>query len=65
MPFHSATGPREGVDSVIDWRTVERRARKLRADAFAQLLGAPWRWTRERIARVRAPLDFAPIGTCP
>lgn len=67
MPFHSASGPREGVEHpvIIDWRTVEQRARKLRAEAFAQILGAPWRWTRARIERVRAPLDFAPIGTCP
>lgn len=66
MSIHSDTGPREGVDqAILDWRKVERRARKLRAEAFTQAFGAPWRWARKRIARARAPLDFAPVGTCP
>jgi len=52
----------------LDWDVVvqmQRRARKLRAEAFTRALCAPWVWLKFRIERARAPLDFAPIGTCP
>jgi hypothetical protein len=41
------------------------RARKLRAEAFTRAFRAPWSWLHSRIARARAPMDFAPVGTCP
>jgi hypothetical protein len=50
----------------LDWDVVEaacRRARVLRARAFAQVLGAPARGLRERAAGLRAPIDFEPIWT--
>ena len=42
-----------------------RRARKLRAEAFTRAFRAPWSRLHSRIVRLRAPMDFAPIGTCP
>ena len=69
MPTHSALGSRDGVDRPsFDWEVVEesiRQARRMRAEAFVQLLAAPRNWLRARIERARAPLDFAPFGTCP
>jgi len=56
------------ANPAIGWEVVtrmEHRATKLRAEAFARAFRTPWRWLRARIARARAPMDFAPIGTCP
>jgi len=62
-------GLRKGADRPeIDWVAVEqiqRRARRTRAEVFTQAFGAPWAWIRVRVERARAPLDFAPVGTCP
>jgi len=50
----------------LDWDVIEaarRRARVLRAQAFVRAFGAPTRWLRKRSERLRAPIDFEPIGT--
>ena len=39
----------------------QRRARSLRAEALARTVGAPWRWLRTRVERLRAPIDFEPV----
>ena len=67
MHPHPAITLRDGTPT-IDWEVVEqlqRRARRLRSEAATRALGAPFRRARERVARALAPLDFAPIGTCP
>lgn len=40
---------------------LERRARSLRAEGLARAVGAPSRWLRTRVERLRAPIDFEPL----
>ena len=52
----------------LDWEVVaqaQRRARQLRAEAFTHALCAPGRAIQTLIDRARAPIEFAPVGTCP
>ncbi len=52
----------------LDWEIValaQRRARELRAEAFTRAIFAPWKSIRSRVDRARAPIEFAPVGTCP
>jgi hypothetical protein len=39
----------------------ERRARSLRAEVLVRTVGAPWRWLRTHVERLRAPIDFEPV----
>jgi hypothetical protein len=52
----------------IDWEIValaQRRARRLRAEAFARAIRALWRSIRSSVDRAHALIDCAPAGTCP
>ena len=52
----------------LDWEVVaqlQRRARRLRAEAFTRAFRAPWIWLKSRLERAYAPWDFASDGTCP
>ena len=31
------------------------------AEALVRAAGAPWRWFRTRVDRLRAPIDFEPV----
>jgi hypothetical protein len=68
MPSTDRDLPETTEPAKLDWEIValaQRRARRLRAEAFTRAIYASWRAIRTLIARARAPIEFAPVGTCP
>lgn len=57
---HLVDGAQEGELELLE---VQRRAQSLRAEVLTRAVCAPWRWLRTRVERLRAPIDFEPIGT--
>lgn len=49
------------MSQAVDVAKLQRCARELRAGALLQAVGAPWRWLRTRVERLRAPIDFEPL----
>jgi hypothetical protein len=49
------------MSQVVEVAKLQRRARGLRAEALLRAVGAPWRWLRTRVERLRAPIDFEPL----
>ena len=49
------------MSQVVEVAPLQPRARALRAAVLARAAGAPWRWLRNRVERLRAPIDFEPI----
>jgi hypothetical protein len=51
----------------LDWEIValaQRRARRLRAEAFTRAIFALWISIRSRVDRARALIECEPPGTC-
>lgn len=40
---------------------LQHHTQGLRTEPLAQAVGAPWRWLRSRVERLRTPIDFEPL----
>jgi hypothetical protein len=49
------------MKQVVEVAPVQRLAWGLGAGVLARAVGAPWRWLRTRVERLRAPIDFEPL----
>ncbi len=49
------------MSQVVEVALPQRHARGLRPGLLVRAVGAPWRWLRTRVERLRAPIDFEPL----
>jgi hypothetical protein len=67
MPSTDRDLPETTEPAKLDWEIValaQRRARRLRAEAFTRAIYASWRAIRSSVDRARALSECVPVGTC-